>query len=137
MTAPVNVTRLKTDYLVIAREGWGDALPDWIETLAKEASRTSGAAVATRLGYSAAVISNVIRGKYPGAIGEVEQKTRGAFMGATVMCPVLDEIGRDRCLEEQKKKFAVTSAIRTRLFRACRGGCENSRLTKVEEAANV
>jgi hypothetical protein len=138
MTAPVNLNpSSKTDYLANAREGWGDALPDWVEILAAEADRSSGAKVAQRLGYSPAVVSDVIRGKYKGAIGAVEQKVRGAFMGAVVVCPVLDEIGRDRCLDEQKKKFSGTSAIRTRLFNACRHGCVHSRLTKIEETADA
>jgi hypothetical protein len=41
-------------------------------------------------------------------------------MGETVMCPVLDEIGRDRCLSEQVKPFAATSSTRARLFHACK-----------------
>lgn len=127
----------KTDFLAIARASWGADLPDWIEQLAQEATRTSGAAVAMRLGYTAPVISGVIRRSYAGDLIAVEQKFRGAFMGATVECPVLSEIGRDRCLEEQKKNFIGTSAVRTKLFRACRSGCPHSRLTKSSEVENV
>ena len=137
MNIPVQNPSPKNDYLAVAREAWGDALPDWIDCLAREAIRTSGAAVAQRLGYSPAVVSDILRSKYRGAVGAVEQKVRGALMGATLICPVLDEIGRDRCLDEQKKKFSGTSAIRTRLFHACRNGCAHSRLTKIEEATDA
>lgn len=132
MSDAVNLNKpsTRTDYLANARKGWGDALPDWVLVLAEEASRSSGIAVAQRLGYSPAVITQVIYSTYTGNLGGVEQKVRGAYMGAVVMCPVLDEIGRDRCLKEQKKKFAVTSAVRTKLFRACRSGCPHSRLAK-------
>ena len=127
----------KPDYLTIARAAWGADMPDWIESLATEAMRTSGAVVATRLGYTAPVISGVIRRNYPGDLATVEAKFRGAYMGATVECPVLSEIGRDRCLDEQKKNFWGTSAVRTRTFRACRSGCPHSRLTKTSEVENV
>ena len=127
----------KTDFLAIARAAWGVDLPDWIEQLATEATRTSGSAVAVRLGYTAPVISGVIRRSYGGDLTAVEQKFRGAYMGATVECPVLSEIGRDRCLDEQKKNFWGTSALRTRTYRACRSGCPHSRLTKNSEAEHV
>lgn len=135
MTAAVNVNSSpssKADFLANAREAFGLALPDWIETLANESNRTSATSVAKRLGYSVAVVSSVCRGNYKGDLGAVEAKVRGVFMGALVECPVLGEIGRDQCLEEQKKKHIGTSAIRTALFQKCRSGdCPHSRL-KVE-----
>jgi hypothetical protein len=134
MTAPVNLN--KTDFVANARRNWGDALPDWVVVLAEEATRTNGVAAAKRLGYSPAVVTQVINATYKGDLGAVEQKVRGALMGVEVDCPILGEIGRDRCLDEQRKKFRGTSAIRTRLYVACRGGCSHSRL-KSAEAANV
>jgi len=128
MSAPAN----KTDFVGNARRNWGDALPDWVVALAEEASRTSGVAAARRLGYSPAVVTGVINATYPGDMGAVEEKVRGALMGVEVECPILGEIGRDRCLDEQKKKFRGTSAIRTRLYAACRGGCPHSRLKSTE-----
>jgi hypothetical protein len=130
MTAPVNLN--KTDFVANARRNWGDALPDWVVTLAEEATRTNGVAAAKRLGYSPAVVTQVINATYKGDLGAVEQKVRGALMGIEVDCPILGEIGRDRCLDEQGKKFRGTSAIRTRLYNACRGGCGHSRLKNAE-----
>ncbi len=137
MTLSVNVTsspQQKTDFLAIARESFGEALPDWVEVMAIEATRTSATSVAQRLAYSVAVISSVCRAKYAGDLGKVEARVRGVFMGELVDCPVLGEIGRSHCLDEQAKKHVGTSATRTALFRACRAGCANSRL-KLEGTA--
>ncbi|MBY6243917.1 transcriptional regulator [Methylosinus sp. Sm6] len=138
MSAAVNLntsSRKDVDFLANAREAFGAVLPDWIETLATMANRTSATAVAKRIDYSTAVVSSVCRGSYKGDWGKVEAKVRGAFMGELVECPVLGEIGRDRCLAEQKKRHIGTSATRTALFHACRGGCAHSRI-KSEGGAN-
>ena len=118
----------KSTFIDIAREHWGADLPDWVETLAREADRKNASSVANRLGYSGAVISGVLRNKYPGDIAAVEGKVRGVFLGAVVECPVLGEIGRHSCLAEQKMGNTGTSSLRTRLFHACRSGCPHSRL---------
>lgn len=134
MSALVNLN--KTDFLGNARRNWGDALPDWIEALAHAATKLSGVGVAKKLGISPSQVTQLINATYAGDIGGAEQRVRGALMGVEVECPILGEIGRDRCLDEQKKKFRGTSAIRTRLYSACRGGCVHSRL-KSMEASNV
>ncbi|MCC3246179.1 transcriptional regulator [Methylocystis sp. WRRC1] len=121
-------TQLKTDYLATAREAYGDALPDWVEELAKYASQTSGVQAAKRIGYSSSVVTSICRGKYAGDIASVEGSVRGALMGAMVICPVLGEIGRDQCLQEQGKKFVGSSAARTALYHECRNGCPHSRI---------
>lgn len=107
-------------YPAKARAAWGDPLPEWVAALAAEMERTSGAAVARRLGYSPAVLSGVIAAKYRGNVGRVEEVVRGAFMGASVSCPVLGDIGRDRCRDEQRQPFRATSSLRARLYHACR-----------------
>jgi hypothetical protein len=124
----------KTDFVAIARAAWGDALPDWVEELAEEATRSTGVAVAKKIGYAGAVVTQIVRRKYPGDIARVEQKVRGALMGATVVCPILGEIGRDRCLDEQKMPNSATSSIRSKLYRACRSGCPHSRIRSPDEA---
>lgn len=124
--------RNATDFLANAKAAWGGALPDWVAELAAEATRTSGKAAAKRIGYSGAVVTQVCGNKYPGDIERVAEKVRGALMGAVVVCPVLGEIGRDRCLDEQKQPFSASSANRARLYRACRAGCPHSRQAAVE-----
>lgn len=123
MSNPVNVTARAR-----AREAWGEALPDWVDVLAEECDLRSARVVAKRIGYSDAVVSAVLGCKYRGDLGKVEAKVRGALMGEIVHCPVLDEITKDRCIAEQGRKFAATSSTRAKLFRACRAGCEHSRL---------
>lgn len=121
------------DFVATAQAAWGRTLPDWVDELAREASRTSGTLAAAKIGYSPAVVTHVIRNSYKGDIGRVAEKVRGALMGVTVSCPVLGDIGRDRCLDEQKKPFSATSSVRSRLFRACRAGCPHSRLATKPE----
>lgn len=113
--------KTKVDFLAIACASWGNTLPDWIAELARFASSTSGATAAKRIGYSQAVISHVVRASYAGDMRRVEDKVRGALMGMKVTCPVVGEIGRDRCLDEQKKPRSATSSIRSKLWRNCHG----------------
>lgn len=111
-----------------AQAAWGPDMPDWIRELAGLASRRSLNAAAKRLGYSPATLSQTLANKYPGDLEKIAATVRGALMGETVLCPVLGDIGRDACLAWQAKPRAVTNAVRTRVFRACRSGCPNSRL---------
>lgn len=120
--------KTKVDFLAKAEAAWGKALPDWVRELALEANRTTSARTAQRIGYSGAVLSHVFAKNYPGDIARVEAKVRGALMGLTVDCPVVGEIGRDRCLDEQKMGNTGASSIRAKLFRACRNGCPHSRI---------
>jgi hypothetical protein len=125
MSDPVNVTALQK-----AQTAWRDALPDWVRVLAEEAARASMGAVAKRIGYSTGVVSAVIANKYRGDLGAVEARVRGALLSEEVECPVLGPLLKNRCLDEQKKAFTGTSALRTRIYNACRNGCVHSRLTK-------
>ncbi|MFZ5739613.1 MAG: transcriptional regulator [Pseudomonadota bacterium] len=119
---------VKRDPLQVANDAWGNDLPDWVEALANEARATSGEAAAGRIGYSGAVVSSVLANKYKGRLDIVEARVRGALMGETVGCPVLGDIARDRCLDEQKRGFSTSSSVRARIYRACRAGCSHSRI---------
>ncbi|ACF01871.1 putative transcriptional regulator [Rhodopseudomonas palustris TIE-1] len=124
------------DYLAKARAAWGNELPDWIEELAKEANRITARSIAKRLGYSNATISYVISRSYKGNLKRVEETVRGALMGVTVDCPIVGEIGRDRCLEEQKMGNTGASPNRARLYHSCRSGrCPHSRLNQESDHA--
>lgn len=111
----------RTDQVAKARAAWGEEIPAEVLALATACRSRSQRAVAQQLGYSDATISYVLSNKYQnGDIPKLFAKIRGAFMGETVMCPILDEIGRDRCLAEQAKPFAATNSTRARLFHACK-----------------
>lgn len=114
-----------TDFLAKVHAAW-TVPPDWIVALAEACQRESQTAVARRLGVSGSRISHVLANTYPSPTDRLEQLVRGVYLGAVVNCPVLGEIERDRCLEEQVKPFAATSATRAQLFRACRGGCPHA-----------
>jgi hypothetical protein len=126
----------KVDFLAKARAAWADKLPDWVEALAIEANRTNSARTAKRIGYSGAVLSHVFANNYPGDIARVEAKVRGALMSAIVTCPIVGEIGLDRCLDEQKMGNTGASSIRAQLYRACRGGCPHSRIKPEDDHAD-
>lgn len=109
-----------------AAEAYGAPLPDWIRELAAIADQDGLAGAERRIGYSRSAISTVLAGKYRGDLARVEQMVRGALMAETVDCPILGEIGRDRCLNEQKEPFRATSRHRAQLFHACKT-CPNRR----------
>lgn len=126
---PATGSRTKTDFLAKVRASYGPDLPDWVEELAMHASSNSAVMTAKKLGYSPAVLSHVFANSYAGDLARVEDKVRGALMGAMVICPILGEIGRDHCLDQQKKPFQATSSIRSKIYRACRNGCSHSRIS--------
>lgn len=109
-----------------ARAAWGEALPDWVLVLAERCDASSQAKVAKEIGYSGAVVSHVLKAAYTGDMAKVEKAVRGAFLAATVDCPVLGDIGGNECLGHQRRKFAMTNHIRVALYRACHGGCRHS-----------
>lgn len=110
----------KLDPVEKAQAAWGATPPKEVAVLAAACKAESSRAAAKRVGYSEATISYVLAGKYAGDISKVFAKIRGALMGETVMCPILGEIGRDRCLSEQAKPFAATNSTRARLYHACK-----------------
>lgn len=100
-------------------------MADWLEVLTRECRRTSQASVARRLGVSAGLVNRVLKDAYPGDMARIRGLVEGAFMGATVDCPILSEIPRDRCLEHQRRPFAATNPARVALYMACRT-CEHN-----------
>ncbi|PZU43900.1 MAG: transcriptional regulator [Microbacterium sp.] len=119
------------DYVAKAHAAWGTP-PDWIVALAEEATRATAKATAARLGYSTSVVTTAITGGYRGSMERLEQLVRGALMDLKVDCPVLGEIGRDRCLMEQREPFRASSAHRAQLFHACNtpGRCPHSKASR-------
>ena len=48
----------------IAKQYWGDDVPDWVMRLAEQCMASSQNQVAKNLGYSASVVNQVLRHKY-------------------------------------------------------------------------
>lgn len=113
------------DYSAKVRITWAPEPPQWVTVLAAEATRHGAATVAKKLGYSGSVVSQVFSNTYhKGDLARFEAVVRGAYMGATVICPVLREIGTDRCRDQQKRPFSSSSPMAARLYEACRT-CSN------------
>lgn len=112
-----------------ALEAWGE-LPDWLLVMAEACDETSQNAVARRLGYSASVVSTVLKNTYKGSPNGIEKAVRGALMAEELDCPVLGGLRKNICLEHQKRAvhFRASSSMRVRLYMHCRGRCVHSRL---------
>lgn len=117
---PVPGSASRMDAVAKARAAWGEQIPVEVLALAEACKAQTSRAIAKRLGYSDAVVSNVLGAKYEGDMDRVFTAIRGALLGETVHCPVLDEIGRDRCLAEQVRPFAATNSTRALLFHECK-----------------
>ncbi len=108
---------------------WADQPPPWVMALAIACDQSSQNQVARQLGYSAATVSNVLRGKYAGDLKAVEQAVRGALMNQKVICPVVGELSAQACGEHQRAPWAPHNPQRIQFHKACRSGCPHSRLT--------
>lgn len=115
------MTRTPPTPLEIAREAWGEPLPDWVETLAIACGRSSQKRVAEALGRSGAVISQVLRKSYPASMAGIEERVRGVYLNGTVACPALGELPVNECQDwrEKTRIFAVGNPLRARMNRAC------------------
>lgn len=123
------VGKSKDSFADKAQRAW-EELPDWVAELAAMADAEGLDGAGKRIGYTGSAISGVINHKYGGNLAAVEERVRWALMSKTVDCPILGEIDRNRCLEEQQEPFRATSAFRAQLFHACRNGCPNARPQK-------
>jgi len=94
--------------------------PRWLTELRHQCNQTSQAKVAKALGVSGAMISQVLKGKYPGDLTRVEKLVRGEYLGDTVTCPILGELELDNCQRYQRDKIATHNPLRVQLYRACK-----------------
>tara|TARA_R110002094_G_scaffold160396_11_gene145829 strand:- start:1317 stop:1691 length:375 start_codon:yes stop_codon:yes gene_type:complete len=112
-----------TPRMEMAIEAWGN-VPDWVSALvdACDAKGASQNKVAKRLGFSAPVVSQVLRREYPGNMGNVEKRVRAIYTPGTITCPALGPIGSEDCLNWQDNAKALITAnpIKVRMYRACR-----------------
>lgn len=118
----------------VARERWGAAAPEWVMVLAAacDAPGSSQAAIAKRMGVSAAMVNTTLKNAYTGRYDKLSAKVRGELMNEKVTCPVLGEISTRRCLDEQTragKGYSPTNSTRVELRRAC-PACPHSRNEK-------
>lgn len=88
--------------------------------LAEQCNATSQQRAGKLIAYAGSTISQVISNTYNGDLARVEEMVRGAFMAATVDCPVLGDMARNVCLEWQKRPYTDASSLHIRMNRACR-----------------
>lgn len=98
----------------------------WIDLLRASCTVTSQAHVARKIGYSQAVVCQVLSGTYNGDLQRVRAAVEGALMNVQVDCPVLGLISRAKCVEIQRRPFTPTNPANVALYRACRSGCPHS-----------
>lgn len=105
----------------VARSAWGADAPEWIIRLARECAARSQRQVADEIGRSAALVSQVLRGKYTGDMVAVEDLVRGHFMAGTIECPALGLIRAHECQDWRAKarRAASNNMLRVRMYRAC------------------
>ncbi|MDO5704062.1 MAG: hypothetical protein Q4G49_03195 [Paracoccus sp. (in: a-proteobacteria)] len=104
-----------------ARAAWGADLPEWVEALAQECAASSQNRVAQRLDRSGALISQLLRRKYPGDLAAVEELFNAVFRNSRVNCPALGDIAATACRDwrDKARHFENTNSHRVRMYRAC------------------
>lgn len=110
-----------SDPVATIKNSWGEAAPDWVRRLAEECAAQSQRRVAIRLNRSGALVNQVLKNKYAGDLGAVEDCVRGVFMNGTIECPALGSIPSNECHDWRKKsrRFGNANMLRVRMFRAC------------------
>ncbi len=111
---------------------WGKTAPAWVRVMAEQCDRSSQKKVAETIGYSSSVVNQVLKNSYKGDLSAVEQAVRGAYLHATVNCPVLGKLELHRCLQHQRSKRLSTNHQMVRVYKNCRGlgvpRCPHSRV---------
>lgn len=103
---------------------------NWLEELRSACASAGQKEIARRIGYSSAVLSQVLNGKYPGDLERVQAQVEGVLMRRVVDCPVLGEITLDICRGHQTRKPNPTNQARMMMHYACRDNCPHSLLCK-------
>jgi hypothetical protein len=65
-------------------------------------------------------VNQLLKDKYLGDVASMEERIRGRFMSETVQCPVMGTLGRNHCLDYQKRPLAFTNPQRAALHQACK-----------------
>ena len=126
-----------SDREIAAQDAWGDDVPDWIMTLISECDGSSQNKVATRLGISAAVVSQVIRKSYQGSYDNIAMRVREIYMSGDIECPAIGEIASEICLHwrDEIRRGTSTDPQRILMTRCCRKCPRNMpKSTKAAEA---
>jgi hypothetical protein len=91
----------------------------WVDELRSACAASTQKAVGKRIGYSASVVNQVLKGIYPGDLVAVQRAVETELMSRTVDCPVLGDLARSACIEHQQAKARNTNPMRVQLALAC------------------
>lgn len=92
---------------------------DWLAALRAEAEQSSQRDVAGRLGVSQTQVSQVLNGTYKYSTEQLQVRVRALLLNATVRCPVLGEIKKSRCEEQQGLPWRASSPEALKLYVTC------------------
>lgn len=78
------------------------------------------------------MINQALKGAYKGDVDRLRTLVEGALMAETVDCPVAGDLPKNKCLEHQSRprQFAFVNPLFSKMYRACRSGCQHSKLPK-------
>lgn len=122
----------------MAVECWGGQAPEWVLAMARAIDAEGGAMpraqklVAERIGYSNAVVHEVLRNRYRGDHVKVALRVAQCLASESADCPVLGRIAHVECHAHQARKDPGSTPLKVQLFRACRGGCPHSFIVQKE-----
>ena len=117
---------MKAAAVETALNGWGRAMPDWIDALARACDKpaSSQRKVAALLGVSVTAVNLLLKNKYaPRDHTDMEARVREILMVTIIACPVLGRLDRADCRKEQAKPLVTCNPVSVQLYRACREGC--------------
>lgn len=105
-------------------------LPEWHAEpwvrLLEAAYETNGPkAVADRIGYSAGLVTAIVRGYYDANPAKVADAVMATLGQAEVDCPVLGTLPLTSCRRHRTAPFSAASPLSVRLWKACRT-CPNN-----------
>ncbi|MBM3617501.1 MAG: hypothetical protein FJX23_03035 [Alphaproteobacteria bacterium] len=109
----------------IAAAHW-NPLPEWVERLASYCNEHTQVAAAKKIGRSASLINQVLRGNYKGDMEAVKSRVETALMAGGITCPILGAISGSQCLQQQAKPYNSGNHLAVSLFRECRR-CPNNK----------
>ncbi|EGU34782.1 transcriptional regulator [Vibrio scophthalmi] len=92
----------------------------WLEALQTRANLVPLTVIAKEVGYSKSTISRVLNGSYGGDIEAVKHAVQDAYLFKKVECPLLGEIERKQCEQNQNRPFAATNPMRVQLHHTCK-----------------
>lgn len=128
----LGITSAQNDYLIIMKKNTSQKLDNkmndnqkWLTVLKQKCDEHTQTSVAKEMGYSPAVINQVLKGCYKGDKEKVKEIVEGKYMNKKVDCPAIGKISVDLCVGYRGREFKATNPLRVQLYKTC-PTCENN-----------